>query len=163
MMLILSYMFVFFFKQKTAYEMRISDWSSDVCSSDLRPEAGIIAQAEARPIAHAGKAGKAAGVKLSCVEEGDDAEIAEADTRLYGRFGRAAAADRIVVQVFGADRLIAIAADRAAATRVESARRRDVEKRRAADLAEAQTSGEDIVVRPERHIGGAVEIGRAHV
>src|SRR3546814_17862480 len=28
--------FLFFFKQKTAYEMRISDWSSDVCSSDLR-------------------------------------------------------------------------------------------------------------------------------
>src|SRR3546814_254928 len=32
------FLFVFFFKQKTAYEMRISDWSSDVCSSDL-PEA----------------------------------------------------------------------------------------------------------------------------
>src|SRR3546814_12496233 len=31
----------FFFKQKTAYEMRISDWSSDVCSSDLRkPQPG---------------------------------------------------------------------------------------------------------------------------
>src|SRR3546814_11162112 len=29
--------FFFFFKQKTAYEMRISDWSSDVCSSDLWP------------------------------------------------------------------------------------------------------------------------------
>src|SRR3546814_5777799 len=28
---------LFFFKQKTAYEMRISDWSSDVCSSDLHP------------------------------------------------------------------------------------------------------------------------------
>src|SRR3546814_20327926 len=28
--------YFFFFKQKTAYEMRISDWSSDVCSSDLR-------------------------------------------------------------------------------------------------------------------------------
>src|SRR3546814_7926012 len=28
---------IFFFKQKTAYEMRISDWSSDVCSSDLVP------------------------------------------------------------------------------------------------------------------------------
>src|SRR3546814_3140446 len=27
--------FIFFFKQKTAYDMRISDWSSDVCSSDL--------------------------------------------------------------------------------------------------------------------------------
>src|SRR3546814_1666879 len=30
--------FIFFFKQKTAYEMRISDWSSDVCSSDLTVE-----------------------------------------------------------------------------------------------------------------------------
>src|SRR3546814_12935804 len=30
--------FFFFFKQKTAYEMRISDWSSDVCSSDLSEE-----------------------------------------------------------------------------------------------------------------------------
>src|SRR3546814_4400943 len=29
----------FFFKQKTAYEMRISDWSSDVCSSDLEGQA----------------------------------------------------------------------------------------------------------------------------
>src|SRR3546814_3756648 len=29
---------IFFFKQKTAYEMRISDWSSDVCSSDLQIE-----------------------------------------------------------------------------------------------------------------------------
>src|SRR3546814_13938160 len=28
-------LYVFFFKQKTAYDMRISDWSSDVCSSDL--------------------------------------------------------------------------------------------------------------------------------
>src|SRR3546814_2285614 len=31
----LVYFLLFFFKQKTAYEMRISDWSSDVCSSDL--------------------------------------------------------------------------------------------------------------------------------
>src|SRR3546814_7716825 len=31
-----SVLLFFFFKQKTAYEMRISDWSSDVCSSDLR-------------------------------------------------------------------------------------------------------------------------------
>src|SRR3546814_2622204 len=30
----------FFFKQKTAYEMRISDWSSDVCSSDLHGDQG---------------------------------------------------------------------------------------------------------------------------
>src|SRR3546814_16539064 len=32
---------IFFFKQKTAYEMRISDWSSDVCSSDLICPANI--------------------------------------------------------------------------------------------------------------------------
>src|SRR3546814_19518594 len=31
--------YVFFFKQKTAYEVRISDWSSDVCSSDLSASA----------------------------------------------------------------------------------------------------------------------------
>src|SRR3546814_7497979 len=31
----MRWLVVFFFKQKTAYEMRISDWSSDVCSSDL--------------------------------------------------------------------------------------------------------------------------------
>src|SRR3546814_3328781 len=36
---VLFFMF-FFFKQKTAYEMRISDWSSDVCSSDLRTRDG---------------------------------------------------------------------------------------------------------------------------
>src|SRR3546814_17132950 len=34
---------VFFFKQKTAYEMRISDWSSDVCSSDLSSAATRVA------------------------------------------------------------------------------------------------------------------------
>src|SRR3546814_9780893 len=37
--------FFFFFKQKTAYEMRISDWSSDVCSSDL--DGGIGGEAVA--------------------------------------------------------------------------------------------------------------------
>src|SRR3546814_5928204 len=35
MLLLFVFWCVFFFKQKTAYEMRISDWSSDVCSSDL--------------------------------------------------------------------------------------------------------------------------------
>src|SRR3546814_8958158 len=34
-MLYCLFRYFFFFKQKTAYEMRISDWSSDVCSSDL--------------------------------------------------------------------------------------------------------------------------------
>src|SRR3546814_4954413 len=33
--------YFFFFKQKTAYEMRISDWSSDVCSSDLTTDSAV--------------------------------------------------------------------------------------------------------------------------
>src|SRR3546814_6791434 len=37
---LLSLCCFFFFKQKTAYEMRISDWSSDVCSSDLTVDEG---------------------------------------------------------------------------------------------------------------------------
>src|SRR3546814_972037 len=46
---VVSYVYIylfFFFKQKTAYEMRISDWSSDVCSSDLRLAAVGIRAAE---------------------------------------------------------------------------------------------------------------------
>src|SRR3546814_6486855 len=41
-------MFFFFFKQKTAYEMRISDWSSDVCSSDLLGCHEVVGQANHR-------------------------------------------------------------------------------------------------------------------
>src|SRR3546814_2785175 len=43
---------IFFFKQKTAYEMRISDWSSDVCSSDLRAMA--VAVIRHRRLMHVG-------------------------------------------------------------------------------------------------------------
>src|SRR3546814_12983768 len=45
--LVILFVSFFFFKQKTAYEMRISDWSSDVCSSDL-----IDAAQLARAIVH---------------------------------------------------------------------------------------------------------------
>src|SRR3546814_5471617 len=44
---------IFFFKQKTAYEMRISDWSSDVCSSDLRDGLLSCAPAGHFPLLHA--------------------------------------------------------------------------------------------------------------
>src|SRR3546814_1988987 len=45
----------FFFKQKTAYEMRISDWSSDVCSSDLAQYMLTIAMEKAALIPSEGK------------------------------------------------------------------------------------------------------------
>src|SRR3546814_2558602 len=44
---------IFFFKQKTAYEMRISDWSSDVCSSDLH--AAVVADVLGRAQRAAGE------------------------------------------------------------------------------------------------------------
>src|SRR3546814_2577610 len=64
-------MIFFFFKQKTAYEMRISDWSSDVCSSDLRTPwienlrgplsgkfANVCVDLTRRPMTECGKARK---------------------------------------------------------------------------------------------------------
>src|SRR3546814_16961929 len=46
--------FFFFFKQKTAYEMRISDWGSDVCSSDLRTD--VVARGGDEDVHHLGRA-----------------------------------------------------------------------------------------------------------
>src|SRR3546814_3881746 len=48
--MLILFLVVFFFKQKTAYEMRISDWSSDVCSSDLA--AGAVLEAQDHGIDH---------------------------------------------------------------------------------------------------------------
>src|SRR3546814_4378611 len=62
----------FFFKQKTAYEMRISDWSSDVCSSDLvmRIKDGLRGRGQAILDAH------------------DDRKPPRADDAVAGRVGR---------------------------------------------------------------------------
>src|SRR3546814_6665857 len=67
------FLFFFFFKQKTAYEMRISDWSSDVCSSDLlhadrRPDAaGVLAARHLHRVA-----GEQAGVEEGPEEGGEE-------------------------------------------------------------------------------------------
>src|SRR5213596_2153197 len=45
--------FVFFFKQKTAYEIRPCDWSSDVCSSDLKQGGGLAGHNGLRSLADA--------------------------------------------------------------------------------------------------------------
>src|SRR3546814_5622715 len=63
-MVLIHSLFFFFFKQKTAYEMRISDWSSDVCSSDLetvrriqsgRSDASQGQQYEPEPLRQSGR------------------------------------------------------------------------------------------------------------
>src|SRR3546814_1041010 len=64
----------FFFKQKTAYEVRISDWSSDVCSSDLVNGAELRSRQRDRDIFRAGVLGEAvpAGAQLKAVLAADD-------------------------------------------------------------------------------------------
>src|SRR3546814_2274222 len=79
---IIAEMFVFcffFFKQKTAYEMRISDWSSDVCSSDLLQ----VSQAAAgTAFLSNAAAGRIYGV------DGDINIRATDELTLFGSFGR---------------------------------------------------------------------------
>src|SRR3546814_3941276 len=65
----------FFFEQKTAYEMRISDWSSDVCSSDLPAALGVdmeAMRARRRQPVEIGDQQQA----LRCVAGGDGAKVA---------------------------------------------------------------------------------------
>src|ERR1051326_2982845 len=67
---------VFFFKQKTAYEIKECDWSSDVCSSDLRPMVRECRPcAEAHHLRHSGAGGgtRLRAVLPFCPSQGDDA------------------------------------------------------------------------------------------
>src|SRR3546814_6548473 len=73
---------LFFFKQKTAYEMRISDWSSDVCSSDLNRRLF----AERRQGEQVEMADPARGLSH---EAGQDQPIGHAARRRLGRDRRA--------------------------------------------------------------------------
>src|SRR3546814_9526678 len=77
--------FFFFFKQKTAYEMRISDWSSDVCSSDLAVPAHEVSSREDLDTAHAGIKGIA----------GTHRALAGTRELLAGEIGRASCRERV--------------------------------------------------------------------
>src|SRR3546814_8172417 len=90
--------FVFFFKQKTAYEMRMSDWSSDVCSSDLlgpithRGQLAHIRQAVARAIEEGAEVA-AGGCEVSV--EGCPGGYFFAPTVLDREIGRASCRERV--------------------------------------------------------------------
>src|SRR3546814_9775266 len=71
---------VFFFKQKTAYEMRISDWSSDVCSSDLAGVVGVVVAVDRAELAVVGQAGQgAADAALAAAQQGQRVARVEAE------------------------------------------------------------------------------------
>src|SRR3546814_8523093 len=92
-------LFVFFFKQKTAYEMRISDWSLDVCSSDLHlalPRALPLEQrhqaADRREQPREGIADADAHAGRRAIREAG--HVAEPSHRL-GAIGRASCRERV--------------------------------------------------------------------
>src|SRR3546814_7725349 len=106
---------VFFFKQKTAYEMRISDWSSDVCSSDLGAVAAPTAALHFTPalldaIAAAGIGTETltlhvgAGTFLPVKADDTDAHVMHAE---WGRIDDATAARLNAVRAAGG-RVIAV-------------------------------------------------------
>src|SRR3546814_2364134 len=82
----------FFFKQKTAYEMRISDWSSDVCSSDLVDRGLMIAPVGVAPPGLAHADGRAEGIALGVAADeglGKDDELRPCE------IGRASCRERV--------------------------------------------------------------------
>src|SRR3546814_2977596 len=85
----------FFFKQKTAYEMRISDWSSDVCSSDLRqgaPNVGIEVNVGAQRL---GDSRFEVILHLEAKAEGGGNTFFVAGLDYAGEIGRASCRERV--------------------------------------------------------------------
>src|SRR3546814_4469511 len=77
--------YVFFFKQKTAYEMRISDWSSDVCSSDLIFNFDVPTHSEdyVHRIGRTGRAGRT-GTSITIAMPADGKYLAAIEKMLEG-------------------------------------------------------------------------------
>src|SRR3546814_3393090 len=80
---------IFFFKQKTAYEMRISDWSSDVCSSDLVADHRHDKRLGAAAIGRTAAAGEADHRRIGVIIGNGDA------VRIEKQIGRASCRERV--------------------------------------------------------------------
>src|SRR3546814_3736482 len=91
--------YFFFFRQKTAYEMRISDWSSDVCSSDLGPRAGAAVDVLRAVQPRALHRGAAVLVPPQRQDARDRAAVARPGKawlrRARGQIGRASCRERV--------------------------------------------------------------------
>src|SRR3546814_3855624 len=97
--MIYGWLFFFFFKQKTAYEMRISDWSSDVCSSDLVNRISVCRKCP--HYTRGWRRGECAFLRpCPSVEDGTPAWENEAAVKSFGRrgsrkIGRASCRERV--------------------------------------------------------------------
>src|SRR3546814_6686807 len=95
--------FVFFFKQKTAYEMRISYWSSDVCSSDLLKL--FLEERQGTPSHPGGRPDQQGQQEARRAEAGpmsprdDDEKITKADLEDKFQIGRASSRERVCQSV----------------------------------------------------------------
>src|SRR3546814_7595124 len=100
MLFVYYYVFwFFFFKQKTAYEMRISDWSSDVCSSDLRklPDtAQLQPKLRQRRASDGGQQCQSLSGRPGMGDEyRRQPDVQRHDADRYGEIGRAACRERV--------------------------------------------------------------------
>src|SRR3546814_9007062 len=89
--------FIFFFKQKTAYEMRISDWSSDVCSSDLTEPAfdlGNVLLANVERQRHVARA------EFAAAEQAQQLHVEQRGLVLRLEIGRASCRERVCQYVY---------------------------------------------------------------
>src|SRR3546814_11598010 len=111
--LVLSLVF-FFFKQKTAYEMRISDWSSDVCSSDL-------AEVGAEQLGHATRAHPHDGT-VGQLSRGDGGAVLQRGAEQLGE------ASHGQVDDLGADRT-SVVVGKSVSVRVDPGGRRTLKKK----------------------------------
>src|SRR3546814_2559534 len=82
----------FFFKQKTAYEMRISDWSSDVCSSDLQ---GIAISGREGRDRLMREAETNVAIRITESADKDSFEVAGRGELQLGEIGRASCRERV--------------------------------------------------------------------
>src|SRR3546814_4350880 len=89
-------LYFFFFKQKTAYEMRISDWSSDVCSSDLDvgDRIGPVGDAVVLIAVEEAERRQEAGPDEGA-EGGEEQEAAQVHAGDAGQIGRASCRERV--------------------------------------------------------------------
>src|SRR3546814_4106095 len=91
----------FFFKQKTAYEMRISDWSSDVCSSDLFGDktqfitAALAARYDSFALTALGAAAGVTAVSIPAALLGDRLQAAVPLRAIRIEIGRASCRERV--------------------------------------------------------------------